>query len=206
MKRLLVILVVFSPAARAEEKTTYDDDVFPIFQQSCLNCHNPDKTKGGLDLSTFPGALKGSSGGKIVEPGDVASTLITSVQHTGEHKMPPEGEKLTGDKIEILKHWIDGGLLENKSSSARKPSKPKFETGLRSDPASKPDGPPPMPVDLLLEPPVVTLRPSAVHALAASPWAPVIAVTGQHQILLYHTESLELIGILPFAEGDPVSL
>jgi len=206
MKRLTVILTALSTAAAAEEKTTYDDHVFPIFQQSCLNCHNPDKTKGGLDLSTFSGTLKGSSGGKVVEPGDTATTLITCVLQTGEHKMPPEGEKLATDKIEILKRWIAGGLLENKSSSARKPSKPKFETALRSDPAAKPDGPPPMPADLLLEPPVVTSRPSAIHSIAASPWAPVIAITGQHQILLHHTETLELIGILPFPEGDPVSL
>ncbi|MEO5716054.1 MAG: c-type cytochrome domain-containing protein [Luteolibacter sp.] len=206
MKRPFVLLIAFSSAAPAEDKTTYDDHVFPIFQQSCLNCHNPDKTKGGLDLSTFSGAMKGSSGGKIVEPGDSATTLVTCVLQTGEHKMPPEGEKLATDKIEIIKRWIDGGLLENKSSSARKPSKPKFETTLRSDPAAKPDGPPPMPVDLLLEPAVVTGRPSAIHSIAASPWAPVIAITGQHQILLHNTETLELIGILPFPEGDPVSL
>jgi WD40 repeat protein len=132
--------------------------------------------------------------------------LIKALLPGAEKPMPPEGEKLSNDKIEVLKHWIEGGRLENKSSSARKPSKPKFETALRSDPAAKPDGPPPMPVDLLLEPPVVTPRASAVRAIAASPWAPLLAVTGQHQVLLDHTESLELVGILPFPEGDPVSL
>jgi hypothetical protein len=33
-----------------------------------------------------------------------------------------------------------------------------------------------------------------------------IAITGQRQVLLHHTESLELVGILPFPEGDPVSV
>ncbi len=206
MPRHFLILFTLSTLASAGEKVTYDDQAFPIFQQSCLNCHNPDKTKGGLDLSTFAGAMKGGSGGKVVEPGDVTSNLIKALLPGAEKPMPPEGEKLSNDKIDVLKHWIEGGLLENKSSSARKPSKPKFETALRSDPAAKPDGPPPMPVDLLLEPPVVTPRASAVRAIAASPWAPLLAVTGQHQVLLHHTESLELVGILPFPEGDPVSL
>lgn len=120
--------------------------------------------------------------------------------------MPPEGDKLSNDQIALLKHWIDGGLLETKASSVRKPSKPKFETTLRSDPAAKPDGPPPMPEHLLLEPSVVTPRPASIHAIAASPWAPLLAITGQHQVLLHHTESLELVGILPFPEGDPISL
>ena len=206
MLRRLITLTALPSLALAQEKVTYDDHVLPIFQQSCLNCHNPDKTKGGLDLSSFSLTLKGGSGGKIAEPGDLGSPLIIAVQQTGEKKMPPEGDKLSSEQINILKNWISGGLLENKSSSARKPSKPKFETSLRSNPAAKPDGPPPMPAHLLLEPPIVTSRPAAIHALATSPWAPLIAITGQHQILLHHTESLELVGILPFPEGDPISL
>lgn len=190
----------------AQEKVSYDDHVLRIFEQSCLNCHNPDKTKGGLDLSNFAGAMKGGSSGKVVEPGDTSSTLINVVKQTGEPKMPPEGEKLSAADIDILSKWIEGGLLENKSSAARKPSKPKFQTALRSDPASKPEGPPPLPEHMLLEPPVVTGRASAVHAIATSPWAPLLAVTGQKQILLHNTETLELVGILPFPEGEPVSL
>jgi len=206
LPRIPVITLLAAPFLSAQEKISYDDHILPLFEQACLNCHNPDKTKGGLDLSTFGGTMKGGSSGKIVEPGDVASTLVNLVKQTAEPKMPPEGEKLSPAQIDLLVKWIEGGLLENKSSSARKPSKPKFETALRSDPAAKPDGPPPMPEHLLLEPPVLTERPSAVHALAASPWAPLLAITAQRQILLHHTETLELIGILPFPEGDPISL
>ena len=139
MPRPLVILAALSSVGLAQELTTYDDHVFPILQQSCLNCHNPDKAKGGLDLSSFAATLKGGSGGKIVEPGDTASTLIAAVRQSGEKKMPPEGDKLSNEQIETLSQWIGGGLLETKASSARKPSKPKFETALRSDPAAKPD-------------------------------------------------------------------
>jgi hypothetical protein len=206
MLRQLSIVFSLSSLAFAVEVTTYDDHVFPIFQQACLNCHNPDKAKGGLDLSSFGAALKGGSGGKIVEPGDIGSSLISAVQQTTEKKMPPEGEKLSEPQVNQLKHWIEGGLLENKSSSARKPAKPKFEISLRSDPSARPAGPPPMPGHLLLEPPVTTPRPAAIHAIATSPWAPLLAITGQHQVLLHQTDSLELIGILPFPEGDPVSL
>lgn len=206
MSRRIIALLAFPSLAIAEEKTTFDEHVFPIFQQSCLNCHNPDKTKGGLDLSSYTSTLKGGSGGKIVESGETGSSLITSVQQTSDKQMPPEGDKLSDDQIKTLIRWIDDGLLETKSSSARKPTKPRFESILRSDPAAKPDGPPPMPEHLLLEPTVVTSRPSSIHAIAASPWAPLIAVTGQRQVLLYHTESLELIGILPFPEGEPTAL
>lgn len=206
MFRSAAIFLILSLLAAAQSKVTYDEHILPIFQQSCLNCHNPDKAKGGLDLSSYSGTMKGGSGGKIAEPGDLGSKLISVVLQSGEPKMPPEGEKLPNDQVEVLKHWIEAGLLENSNSSARRASKPKFETTPRSDPASKPEGPPPMPVDLLLEPPVLTQNGSAIRSLAASPWAPLLAVTGQRQVLLYHSESLELAGILPFPEGDPVSL
>lgn len=197
---------VISLHCYAAEKVTYDDHVFPIFQQSCMNCHNPDKTKGGLDLSTYSTAMKGGSGGKIAEPGDGSSKIINLLHQTADPKMPPEGDPLPSAQIQIIKSWIEDGLLENKKSSARKPSKPQFNTALRSDPAAKPSGPLPMPEHLLLEPCIVTPRGTAVRAIAASPWSPLIAVTSQKQILLFHTETLELTGIIPFPEGEPVSL
>lgn len=200
------LFFAIAASASAADKITFDDHVLPVMQQACLNCHNPDKAKGGLDLSTYGATLKGGSGGKIVEPGDIGSKLLGCVQQTVSPKMPPEGDKISNAQIDVLKQWIEGGLLENKNSSAKKPSKPKFETTLGSDPAKKPDGPPPMPLDVLLEPEVVTEKGSAVHAMAVSPWAPLLAVTGQRQVLLHDTNTLELVGILPFPEGDPISL
>ena len=190
----------------AAEKITYDDHVFPIFEQACMNCHNPDKAKGGLDLSSFGNTMKGGSGGKIAEPGDTSSSLLTSVMRTGELKMPPEGDPISPAQIATLKAWIEGGLLENKNSAARKPSKPQFNASMSSAPGAKPEGPPPLPLHVLLEPPIVANRGASVHSIAAAPWAPMIAVTSLRQVCLYHSESLELIGVLPFPEGEPTSL
>ena len=69
MLRVPVISLIVSSLLLAQEKTSYDDHILPIFEQSCLNCHNPDKTKGGLDLSNYAAAIKGGSSGKVVEPG-----------------------------------------------------------------------------------------------------------------------------------------
>ncbi|MDB6076299.1 MAG: hypothetical protein JWO82_46, partial [Akkermansiaceae bacterium] len=87
---LLTLALLAVVPLHAADKVTYEDQVLPIFQQSCLNCHNPDKAKGGLDLSSFSGAMKGSSGGKVVEPGDTGSKLLACVMQTSDKKMPPE--------------------------------------------------------------------------------------------------------------------
>lgn len=199
---VLTFGIIFS--APAAEKITFDDHIFPILESSCLNCHNPDKKKGGLDLSTYQGALSGGSGGKIAITGEGASSRIYNViNHTEEPVMPPKGDKLAKKEADLLRAWIDGGLLETKSSKARRPKKPAFSLSPTTNPQSKPEGPLPMPRDLLLEPAVITERATVVNDMEASPWAPLLAVTGQRQILLYHTESLKLVGILPFPYGTP---
>ena len=48
-------------AADAPAKVTYNDHILPIFKNACLNCHNPDKKKAGLDLSTYQGASRGAT-------------------------------------------------------------------------------------------------------------------------------------------------
>ncbi|MDB4692145.1 hypothetical protein OAF21_00870 [Akkermansiaceae bacterium] len=194
-------------SASAAEKITFEDHVFPILESNCLNCHNPDKKKGGLDLSTYQGALAGGSGGKIAVAGDgPSSKLYTVTIHTEEPVMPPEGDKLDKKTTDVLRAWVDGGLLETKSSKARKAKKPAFSLTATTNPQSKPEGPLPMPKDILLEPAVVPSRSTVINDMEASPWAPLLAVTGQRQILLYNTDSLELVGILPFPYGTPETL
>jgi hypothetical protein len=189
-------------------KVTYQDHVLPILRNSCLNCHNPDKKKGDLNLSSHQGAMAGSGGGKIIEPGDPdASKIIKVISWTEEPNMPPKGDKLPEKDIAIIKAWIAAGAPET-SSSKVSAVKPKSNLAVVAS-IGKPEGPPPMPADaakLSLEPIVTHNRNSAPASLASSPWAPLVAVGGQKQVLLYHADTLELIGILPFSEGLPRSL
>lgn len=72
--------------------------------------------------------------------------------------------------------------------------------------SGKPAGPAVMPEGLPRVPLAQPSRPGAVTAIASSPWAPVVAIAGQKQIVLYQSQSGELLGILPFPEGVPYVL
>lgn len=194
-------------AAEADaKKVTFVDDVLPILENKCTNCHNPDEAKGGLDLSSFSATLAGGSGGEIVISQDPdSSRFFTLSAHKEEPIMPPKGSAATEAELKIMSDWIAGGLLETKNSKARKSDKPKVDLDSISA-TGKPEGPPAMPEHLLLEPEVLTDRPNAVPALAHSPWAPIVAVAGQKQVLLYHSEDFDLLGVLPYPEGFPQTL
>ncbi|MEY4446434.1 MAG: hypothetical protein RL444_1547 [Verrucomicrobiota bacterium] len=208
-RRCLVLaagLVAVASPAQDAEKLTYDDHIRPLLENKCFSCHNPDKKKGGLELTSYAGLMNGGSGGAVVDAGNPqGSRLWTCSAKKEEPFMPPEGAPLDAKDLTLLSKWIAGGLLQAKGSVAKASNKPKVDLTFAGG-AGKPAGPVARPEHVLLEPVIVTPRTSAVIAMAASPWTSLLAVAGQKQILLYDTDSHELAGILPYAEGYARSL
>jgi len=187
----------------AAEKITFDDHIQPIFRQYCLTCHSADTKKSDLAIDTYATALEGGASGEVVVPGDLEeSRLWALVSHEDEPKMPLEADKLPDDKLQLIRRWIEGGALENSGSVASIKKKPGLAM-LGNVAIGKPDGPAAMPESLFREPIVYSQRAAAVTAVATSPWAPLIAVAGQRQVLLYHSDSASMLGVLPFLEGVP---
>ena len=97
--------------SRAAEPT-FSREIRPLFEAHCLKCHGPEKQKGGLRFDQREGALKtGDSGDRAIVPGHASeSRLIKLVTSTSEdERMPPKGEPLTSDQIEVLRVWINAG-------------------------------------------------------------------------------------------------
>lgn len=192
--------------AMAQEKVNYQEHIVPIFRNNCFKCHSQDTSKGDLDLSTFGAALKGGSSGPGLQSGDPdGSKLFKVVTHGEEPKMPPNS-KISDKEIELIKKWIAGGLLESSGSKAIVSNAPKVDLAVDLSKLGKPDGPPALPLDWLQEPVVRTGNSTAVIGLASSPWAPVLAVTGQHQVLVYNSDTLELSGVVKFPNGHPAEV
>ncbi len=206
---LCIFLSVVSGAwsAPAEDKINYTDEVLPLVEANCSKCHNSDRKKADLDLTSYQGALRGSGSGVVVVSGNPdGSKLWKALTHAEEPFMPPNRPKLADKELVVFKKWILDGLLETAGGKAVAAVKPGADLALNPDDIVKPEGPPPMPGKIPLEPVVHTARMRPVTGLATSPWAPVAAVAGQRQVLLFNTDTLELLGILPFAEGEPVEV
>src|SRR5678816_982392 len=101
---LLGVLVASTSATRAEvdlsklpppaarKDVTYEKDIHPLFEASCIRCHSGDKPKAGLRLDTLEAVLKGSKEGKVVIAGkSKESSLVIAVsQLDPEMSMPPK--------------------------------------------------------------------------------------------------------------------
>jgi len=204
------IFLLAASIAHADPKTpTYADDVMPILKQHCNNCHGNDKQSAGLNLASMATLKEGGSSGEVVKAGHPdKSRLFTLTAHKEKPEMPPKAAKIPDGQIEILRLWIEQGLRENSGSKVNIPEKPKVDIGVKNVGKGKPEGPPPMPMagKLKGDPLQRTRRPGAALAMAAAPWSPLVAVGGTKQILLFHTDSGDLLGALPFEHGQIQSL
>lgn len=189
--------------AEKEKKITYDDDVRPILREHCFTCHNQSNARSDLALDSYSSLMQGGASGEVVFAGDLESSRLWAlVSHEEEPRMPPEQDRLPEAKLTVIREWILKGALENAGSKAKLPKKPKIDLSM-SGGATRPEGEPVMPEGLSRQPVIYTEDTTSVTAIATSPWAPLAAVAGQKQIPLYHTDTGELLGVLPFPEGVP---
>ncbi|MFM7517412.1 MAG: c-type cytochrome domain-containing protein [Pirellula sp.] len=191
--------------AQDAAKITYDDHIKPIFREHCSSCHNNNAKKGGLSLESYQATMAGGSSGEVLVAGDLdASRLYALTAHKEQPTMPPMQDKIAQAKIDLLKTWVEQGMPENSGSAIRKPMANAAAISVAT--AGRPEGPPPMPASVLKQTPLYTAKASSISALGAAPWSPLIAVGGQRQVTLYHSVTGQLMGILPFPEGEPQSI
>ena len=57
------------PPASTKTGLTYDTDIKPILDKSCVKCHSGDKAKGKLHLDTLAGIIKGGKDAPNIVPG-----------------------------------------------------------------------------------------------------------------------------------------
>ncbi len=200
------IPAVAQPKADPKAPVTYKDHVLPVLRKHCLNCHNADKATSDLNVATYQALMAGGASGEAVKPGSPdSSPLYKLAAHQDEPKMPPKSPKIPDADLLVLKTWIERGAPETAVGAAKAATR-KVDIDPVATKIGKPDGPPPMPTTL---PPVSlakTERPHPVTAMAASPWAPLLAVAGHERVLLYNTDTLKLLGTLPFPERIPYVL
>lgn len=99
-----------------DPEASFATRLLPLLNARCIACHgeDPDKIKGGLDLTSKAGLLKGGDSGEpAVVAGDAAkSPLYRAVRRDDPDvsPMPPkENDRLDTDQIQAFRDWINGG-------------------------------------------------------------------------------------------------
>ncbi|MEW6028572.1 MAG: c-type cytochrome domain-containing protein [Chloroflexota bacterium] len=96
------------PAAAA---VSFANDILPILESRCLNCHGGRETKEGLSVASYGALMAGSDNGPVIVAGDAENSLL--VQQLLNGKMPKRGPKLTPDQVQLIVDWVSAGAMNN---------------------------------------------------------------------------------------------
>jgi sugar lactone lactonase YvrE len=107
---------VASAAAIHAETVDYAAKISPLWQEHCLDCHSHDDPDGDLVMETFASLMKGGKAGKAVIPGNAQDSLLVKFLEgrsgkTGKNQFMPPGKRdhLKSDEIALIRAWIDAG-------------------------------------------------------------------------------------------------
>lgn len=107
---LLTGLTLLSPSLATA--VDFAQEVRPLLEARCFECHGPEKQKSGFRLDLRAPAMKGGSSGPAIVAGKSSESPL--IEHIiapadDEMRMPPEGDPLTAAEVDLLKRWIDAG-------------------------------------------------------------------------------------------------
>jgi len=105
-----VVVLWASPAIAQSERITFTDQIRPIFERSCWNCHGEASQLSGLDLRTRDDAITGGTRGTALVPGRAdESRLYQVLTGLADPPMPMGGDSLSDGEVAAVRQWIDDG-------------------------------------------------------------------------------------------------
>ena len=105
------------PPASDKKGLTFEKDIKPLLEKSCVKCHSGEKPKSKYRMDSLASVIKGGeSGDAAIIPGNSAkSPMVAYVSELVEDmEMPPSDKRdkypaLTKEQIGLIRAWIDQG-------------------------------------------------------------------------------------------------
>ena len=115
---LIALLSASRLAHGAEGVDFFEKKVRPLLVEHCIECHGPEKHKGGLRWDSREGWQTGGDSGSPIMPGKPdESLMIKAVSYKDRDlKMPPD-RKLEPEEVAVLRQWIEQGAPDPRAQA-----------------------------------------------------------------------------------------
>ncbi|NAS11370.1 c-type cytochrome domain-containing protein [Poritiphilus flavus] len=90
----------------------YPQMVYPILESKCVACHNNKEQRGGLNMEDLVAFQEGGDNGPVIAAGNPLESELfrrVTLSPSSEKYMPPRGEPLSYNEIQVLHWWISQG-------------------------------------------------------------------------------------------------
>ncbi|NJN05586.1 MAG: hypothetical protein HC814_03210 [Rhodobacteraceae bacterium] len=104
------------PPAAKMAGVTYDKDIKPLVEKSCVGCHGGEKPKGKYRMESLADVVKGGHDGSPIVAGNSAKSALVhqAADLVVDMEMPPTDKRekypaWTKEQIGLVRAWIDQG-------------------------------------------------------------------------------------------------
>src|SRR3954468_17576694 len=98
---------LLAPVYAADQATTAE--AMHLLKSNCFSCHNDQKKKGGLVMTSREALLKGGeSGDALVAGGPEASGIRAALAADADPHMPPK-KHLAPAQVDLITRWVKDG-------------------------------------------------------------------------------------------------
>src|SRR5260370_39338804 len=113
-KIVLVVLLMMAsgPGLCAQTSSpSFAREVKPLFARYCVECHNPEKLRGGLNMESFKALDQGGENGTVFVAGKPEeSRIVLQGEGKAKPKMPPaKAKQPQPDEFKLLPAWNAAG-------------------------------------------------------------------------------------------------
>src|SRR5262245_61279781 len=93
-KIVRVALLSMTGSTLRAQSPSFAREVKPFLARYCVECHNADKLRGGLNMESFKTLEQGGENGPVFMPGKPdESRIVLQVEGKSKPKMPPAKAK-----------------------------------------------------------------------------------------------------------------
>ena len=121
------------PDSQTAKGVDFHSEIMPILQARCNDCHKAPyeengrtkDPKAGLRFDSYEWLMKGNDGGPVIVAGDSDASILFEVitlPPDDDMIMPPKGDPLTAEQIDLFRRWILEGATEKPSGKVVQPS------------------------------------------------------------------------------------
>jgi hypothetical protein len=99
------------PTESVASNVSFANQVLPIFQTYCVECHGGIRIREGLNMTSYDALMAGSFNGAVIIPGNANESITIQLIVAGE--MPNRGPAPSTEELQIIIDWINQGAINN---------------------------------------------------------------------------------------------
>lgn len=98
-----------TPASVSQSINAFRNNVAPILEKRCWECHSGNSPEANLRLDSADGLRTGGDQGPIFVAGEPEKSLLVELISGDEPEMPMDGDPLAADEVAGIRDWIASG-------------------------------------------------------------------------------------------------